>query len=94
MVDVTRFEFSHEEIITSLIRQLGINEGLWTINARFTFEAQNLRAKANDPKLSPGFVGVIQQISLVKVTNIIPGLTIDAAKVNPKPYLQGPATKQ
>lgn len=86
MVDVTRYEFTYEEIVTALIRHLDINEGIWALNTNFNFEVKNLRTDGNDPNLRPGFLGVLQHISLVRVPKGIPGLSADAAKVNPRPY--------
>jgi hypothetical protein len=86
MVDVTQYNFSYEEIVTALVRHLDLNEGLWTLNARFATEAKNLHTNGDNSKFSPGLMVVVQHLSLMKVAKSIPGLTVDAAKVNPKPY--------
>jgi hypothetical protein len=86
MVDVTNYNFTYEEVVTALIRHLDVNEGLWALSAKFNFEVKNLRADASSPKMSPGFMGVMRNVSLVRVSQSIPGLTVDAAKVNPKPF--------
>lgn len=84
MVDVNQYTFNFEEIVTALIKHLNINSGLWTLSVNFRFQAKNIRDE-RDSKASPGFVGVIDHIGLARATKSIPGLTVDAAKVNPKP---------
>jgi hypothetical protein len=86
MADATRYEISHEEILTALIRHLDINEGIWSLNTSFNFEARNVRTSKDDPRENPGFLGYLKQISLTRVSKSIPGLSVDAAKVNPKAH--------
>jgi hypothetical protein len=92
MVDVNQYSFSYEELVTSLIKHLDINEGLWTLDVKFRFEGKNIRQSAESTKVSLGFIGILDQIGLVRATKNTPGLTVDAAKVNPK-LTRGPRTK-
>lgn len=92
MVDVNQYSFSYEELVTSLIKHLDINEGLWTLNVNFRFEGKNVRKNAESSKVAPGFIGVLEQIGLIRATKSTPGLTVDAAKVNPK-LTRGPGAK-
>jgi hypothetical protein len=82
MANATRYEITFEEIATALVRHLNINEGLWTLGTSFQFNAKNLGTD-NNKQMRPGFVGVITQMNLVRVSEAVPGLTVDAALVNP-----------
>jgi hypothetical protein len=44
-----------------------------------------VRHNANDPKVVLGFLGTIDAMSITRVDKVIPGITVDAAKVNPPP---------
>lgn len=82
MASASRYEFNWEEIATALVRQLGVNDGLWTIVVNFQFNGKNVNAEGKP--LRPGFVGSLNNVSLIRVTESVPGLTVDAAKVNPR----------
>jgi hypothetical protein len=92
MANPSQYSYSFEEVVTSLIKQQDINEGLWALNLNFKFEAKTVRKDASHPELNPGFYGIVQHIGITRVEKSIPGLTVDAAKVNPK-LLRGPKTK-
>jgi hypothetical protein len=81
MANATRYEITFEELATALVRHLNINEGLWTIGTSFQFTAKNLGT--DNKQVRPGFLGVINQMNLVRVTEAVSGLTVDAALVNP-----------
>lgn len=81
MANASRYEFNWEEIATALVKQLGVNEGLWTISVNFQFTGKNINIEGKP--LRPGFVGSLSNVSLMRVTESIPGLTVDAAVVNP-----------
>ena len=82
MADASRYEISFEEIAVALVRQLDIHEGLWTLNVNFSFEAKNVATPAKP--MRPGFLGALNHLSLVRVTTVVPGLTVNAARVNPR----------
>lgn len=81
MANATRYEITLEEVATALVRHLNINEGLWTIGAGFNFTGKNLGT--DNKEMRPGFLGVITKMNLVRVTEAVPGLTVDAGLVNP-----------
>lgn len=93
MVDVRQYSFSFEEVATSLIKHLNISEGLWALSVNFNFESKNVRKETNNPNVCPGFVGVLQHLSIVRVAKSIPGITVDAAQVNPKLTVKKPNMK-
>jgi hypothetical protein len=92
MPNISQYAFSFEEVVTALIKQQDINDGLWALNLSFKFEAKNVRIDNNKQDANPGFVGYVQHIGIVRVEKNVPGLTVDAAKVNPK-LAKGPRTK-
>nr|WP_199046808.1 hypothetical protein [Dyella sp. ASV24] len=82
MADASRYEFNWEEIAAALVRQQGINDGLWTISVNFQFTGKNINVEGKP--MRPGFVGSLSNVSLMRVTQAVPGLTVDAARVNPR----------
>lgn len=82
MANATRIEFNWEEIATALVRHHGINDGLWTISVNFQFTGKNINIEGKS--LLPGFVGSLPNVALMRVTQSVPGLTVDAAQVNPR----------
>jgi hypothetical protein len=92
MADAAQYTFSYEEVATALIKQLDINEGLWALNVNFSFSAKSFRKEASNPAMSPGFYGILEHIGLIRVAKSISGLTVDAARVNPK-LTRRPGTK-
>jgi len=94
MAEVTRYELDFEEIATALIRHLGVNEGLWTISVNFQFNAKNV--STDDKKARPGFLGILNHVSLVRVSERerIAGLTVDAAQVNPSIASSSPSRRR
>ena len=82
MADASRYEFNFEEIATALVRHLNINEGLWKLSVNWQFNGKNVVGE--NKKALPGFLGVLNNMSLTRVTDIVPGLTVDAAQVNPR----------
>lgn len=82
MANASRYEFNWEEIAIALVRHLGINDGLWQISVNFQFTGKNISAEG--APLRPGFIGSLNNVSLIRVTQSVPGLTVDAAQVNPR----------
>jgi len=79
MPDITQYTFSHKELATVLVRELGIKEGIWGLYVKFGVGATN--AGPNETNLMPAAVVPVLSIGLQpfdKETN----LSVDAAKVN------------
>jgi hypothetical protein len=85
VANVSKINFSYEEVVTLFIKALGLHEGLWCLGMQFNFQTKNVRHNANDPKVVLGFLGTIDAMSITRVDKVIPGITVDAAKVNPPP---------
>lgn len=82
MAEAEQIAFSYKEVAEALIKQSGIHEGLWHVCVKFGLLASNYGPNEND--LKPTAIIPILQFSLTredKETN----LTVDAAKVNPRP---------
>jgi hypothetical protein len=93
MADVTQYTFKHQEVVTALIKQQGINEGLWGLTISFGFAALNIGPmEASSPgaglspkgDLNPGAVSIVTSVGLQRATEES-NLTVNAATVNPAP---------
>jgi hypothetical protein len=74
--------FSHQEVVEALIKQQGIHEGIWGLYVKFGIHASNVAF--GSPDLLPAAIVPIVEIGLQKFEDIN-NLSVDAAKVNPKP---------
>lgn len=82
MPDTTPKLLQHSELVTLLIREFGVHEGIWTLAVELQFAA--LTAGTDDQSAYPTGLVSVKSIGLspgVKVNNI----SVDAALVNPKP---------
>jgi len=81
MAEPSQIMFSYKEVAEALIKKQGLNEGLWMLSVNFGMQATNIGA--NDTDLKPSAVVAILGIGLNR-TDKETGLTVDAAKVNPR----------
>ena len=65
-----------------MIKQQGLHEGIWGIYLRFGIQGMNVGQGPND--LLPSAIVPVAEIGLQKFDEIN-NLSVDAAKVNPKP---------
>jgi len=82
MPEPTQITFTYSELVELMLKKQGIHEGIWGLFVNFGLAATNIGP--SDTNLSPAaIVGVIGMglQRLEKESN----LTLDAAKVNPKP---------
>jgi len=82
MPQATQIVFKHRELVEMLIKSQEIHDGIWGLFVRFGIGATNLGP--SDAELQPAAIVPILEIGLQKFekeTNI----SVDAAKVNPKP---------
>lgn len=82
MAEPSQITFSHKEVVEALIKQQGIHEGIWGIYVKFAIQAINVGQGSSD--LLPAAVIPVVEIGIQKFEEIN-NLSIDAAKVNPKP---------
>jgi hypothetical protein len=85
MAEPTQISFTYKEVAELLVKKHGLHEGIWSLNFRFGIQATNFGP--NDSDLKPTAIIPILEIGLQKVEKET-NLTVDAAKVNPKPKIK------
>jgi len=80
MPDATQYAFSHKELATIMIKNLGIHSGIWGLAVKFGIGAIN--AGPNDNELLPAAIVPVMEIGLQKFDKVN-NLSVDAAVVNP-----------
>jgi hypothetical protein len=87
MPETSQITFSYKEVVEALIKAHDIHEGIWGLFVNFGIGAAN--TGPNDTELKPTALIPILALGLQKFekeTNI----SVDAAKVNPKPQIHKP----
>ncbi len=84
MAEPRQIAFSYQEIAELLVKQQGIHEGLWGIFVEFGIGAANV-SPTPDGAAVPTAIVPIQRMGIIKADQEIPGITVDAAVVNPAP---------
>jgi hypothetical protein len=87
MPEVANIIFTYKEVVTALLKEQNIHEGMWTLFVRFGLNAANLGP--NDDELRPAAIIPLLEIGLQKGEKEN-NVTVDAAKVNPKPLGKSP----
>lgn len=82
MAESTQIVFSHQEVVTALIKQQGIHKDLWGIYVEFGLGAANVSTGPDDPNYLPAAVIPVMKIGIQRFT-VPSNLTVDAAVVNP-----------
>lgn len=84
MPEARQINFSYREIAEILVKQQGIHEGLWGIYVEFGIGAANV---GNTPggDLTPTAMVPLARMGIQRYDEEAPGLTVDAAVVNPAP---------
>ncbi len=82
MPEATQIIFKHKELAEILVKQQRIHEGIWGLYVRFGLGAQNVGV--SDADLNPTAIIPVLEIGLQKFEKET-NLSVDAAKVNPKP---------
>ena len=86
MAESSQFTFSHKEVAEALVKQQGIHKGVWGILVKFGISGANIGV--NDSTLVPAAVVPVLEIGL-RVFDEENSLSVDAAKVNPRPQGRG-----
>jgi hypothetical protein len=83
MSEVTAITFTHAEIVSLMLRERGIHEGLWQLHVEFGLAAGNAGPDAEH--LAPAGILALLKLGLNKVPDETPrtNLIVDAAVVNP-----------
>jgi hypothetical protein len=77
--------FSHQDVLTELIRKKDIHSGRWALVFKLQLAASNVNALkegADKAVLTPAGMILIEHIGIYP-TNDVNDLTLDAAEVNP-----------
>lgn len=82
MAEPTQFMFSHKEVVTALLKQQNIHEGIWMLSISFGMAATNIAQKEDGTDLSPAVILPVLNIGIQR-TDIVNNLSVDAAEVNP-----------
>jgi hypothetical protein len=80
MAEVTRYLFTHKEVVEALVKEQDIHEGLWGLVVEFGLAAVN--TGASDDELFPTAIIPLNKIGISKVDKLT-NLSVDAAVVNP-----------
>jgi hypothetical protein len=80
--EATQIKFTHKELVTALIRQQGIHEGIWGLYVQFGLGATNTGPTPDD--ILPSAIVPILWMGLQKFDRES-NIAVDASKVNPKP---------
>lgn len=92
MENSERIMFSYQDVVECLIKKQGIHEGLWGISVSFGFGAIIANSIDAPEKYLPAAIVPVQEIGIQKV-EIESNMTVDAAKVNPRPAKKTAAKK-
>ncbi|MDE2157029.1 MAG: hypothetical protein KGJ32_14250 [Xanthomonadaceae bacterium] len=84
MAEPAAYNFDPKEIMTALLKHQGIHQGIWMFGVNFGIGVSNIGKTPDDPEMRPGFVCQVMSVSLTSAPAQVPGLTFDAAELNPK----------
>lgn len=84
MAETNQILFDYKEVAEALIRKQELHEGLWGLYVEFGLGAANLNTEEDLRALTPAAIVAVRRIGLQRFTEEN-NLTVDAAKVNPKP---------
>lgn len=82
MVQATQYLLTHKELVTAIVKNLGIHEGVWMLTVNFNFAVTNLGPEGHD--VLPSVISSVNKIGISLATPDTPSnLVVDAAEVNP-----------
>ena len=80
MAETQRYEFGAQELVTAMIKQKKIHEGIWGLEIKFNWNAMSFNY--GNGVVQPTSLCGIQSYTLARAEQITP-LSVDAAVVNP-----------
>lgn len=80
MAKIEKYTFDYHEVVEALIKQQGINTGLWALAVEFGIKATNIGP--DDKQLSPAAIIPIRNIGIIRAEEST-NLSVDASIVNP-----------
>ena len=81
MPEAKQITFTHKEVVTALLKEQGIHEGIWAVHVRFGLRALNIGTSEHD--LLPAVLIPVLEIGITRVEKEN-NLAVDASKVNAK----------
>ncbi|BCF96599.1 hypothetical protein PPGU19_011680 [Paraburkholderia sp. PGU19] len=79
----TQLMYSHKELVTALVKDSDLHEGIWALSVNFGFGAANMGSNPEADDLNPTAVIPLLKVGLQRV-DALNALAVDAAVVNPK----------
>lgn len=87
MSDQDRHVLTHAELVTAILRQKNVHDGLWMLLAEFGIAGMNIGPSKSE--LSPAAVVPILKIGIVRVDDkhdlVGSNIVVDAAAAHPTP---------
>jgi len=84
MAEIDQYTFSFKEVVEALIKQQRLHQGLWSIRVEFGLTAANVGTTEGSKDATPAAIVPIVKLGIQRGSEEN-NLTVDAAKVNPKP---------
>ncbi len=84
MAEIDQYTFSFKEVVEALIKQQRLHQGLWSIRVEFGLAAANVGTTEGSKDATPAAIVPIVKLGIQRGSEEN-NLTVDAAKVNPKP---------
>lgn len=82
MAEATQLMFKHAEVVTALIKQQGLHEGIWALTVHFGLGAVNAGQSPDGSDANPAAVIPVLGIGLQRA-DAASNIAVDAAIVNP-----------
>ena len=92
MAEPEKFTFSYPEIAEALVKKQGIHDGIWGIMVQFGIGAANVAKPDKTEQMLPAAIVPVIAMGIQKFKDEN-SLTVDAAKVNPRPKRKGAKAK-
>jgi hypothetical protein len=78
--EVSVIDFSHKDVVTALLKQQDIHEGVWSLAVKFGLTAANVQIA--EQELTPAAIVSLANLRIERATEITV-LSVDASVVNP-----------
>jgi hypothetical protein len=82
MAETTQLMFSHKEVVTALLKEQDIHEGIWMLSVQFGMGAANVGADEESGELNPAAIIPVLKIGLQR-SDKLNSISVDAAVANP-----------
>lgn len=82
MAEMTQLLFSHKEVVTALVKEQGLHEGIWMLAVQFGMGASNVGQLDDGSDINPAAIIPLLKIGINR-TDKLTNLSVDAAVVNP-----------